>query len=197
MVKRSGLCVIDKNLQSIYCVRRKKRYPCKELESAIKRNNDARLSPSQPEHAASSSLFVEEYQIPRGRCSRNDESLLTRAIIEFIEETRQYFKQIELTNQVFQLKWYDDENLWEYTIHLAFASFESKNIVRVNEPHYMNLKLKFTKKFEPLDPIILPLVEYQQKVQERLYLYGDNNYLDFFDFINKHAAASTCSSVKA
>lgn len=113
----------------------------------------------------------------------SNESMLKDAIKEFIEETEIYFRKIEFTNNSFVLKWVDN-GLWEYTIFLAFADLSDDNIVFICDKHFMNLNLKFNKKYEPLVVQFLTLEDYVLKMHARLPLYGDNNYVAFFQFLS-------------
>lgn len=187
-IRRSGLCVIDPKSLQLFVVRRKRPYTC------LDRSNNPKASLKTNKKIP---FFVEEYQIPRGKCNGSQESLKNCAIREFIEETGFYFKSLEFLDTFFNLRWYDNGVEWKYTIFIAFASFAPKNMIRVKNVDFMKLKLKFTKNnFEPLIPQIMHLNVYFKKISERLHLYGENNYEFFLNFLINSLKTNKSSTEK-
>lgn len=162
---------------------------------------------STPTPAPAPPPFIEEIQVPRGRCEK-DETLLNCAIREFMEECGIYFKSIHFLTEAYRLQWEDiGYGQWEYKIFFGIASFNSNNIIRVTNhtwanPFRMpNLNTTTTttttslynnqrkrRRYEPIEPgnpETIPIVEYIGEIQKRLPLYGNNNYSQFLRLLER------------
>lgn len=153
----AGLCVLDVKRKKIIVLKRKIPY-----------------DGSVPDD---SGRFVEQISIPRGGALDN-ENLFRCAKREFFEETRFKLKSMEYLDETFNLYWCDPQSKkWEYTIFFAVASLKSKNIMKVRSLYTTSL---FT-------PTIMKITDYTSSITNILKLYGDNNYIEFTNFILKLA----------
>lgn len=168
--KRAGLFIID--LARQLTIINKRKYPYDKFMSAEGRNNKAKYS-----------IFAEEYQIPRGCCQGPDEEKNTQlgALREHEEETKIRFKRKTILPKPFRLMWHDPE-LWEYDIYFGFADFDGENVIRIDNI-YSKGPRRFSNRFEPLVPQVMPIYEYIRQIKMRLHLYGPNNYLEFIDHL--------------
>lgn len=161
-LKRVGLCVMDIQSQLICTLHRNKPYNSNPIQLL----NDNEY------------IFLEQIQLPRGKLKKG-EQFRDGAIREFKEETGIYFKTIKFLNETFKLYWFDDNQIWEYTIYFAIAKFTQMNIINIDLTYNKSIRHEMkTFKFK-----IMPILTYVEEIYKRLSLYGNNNYLFLLNYI--------------
>ncbi len=151
--------------------------------------------------AANADAFLEKIQIPRGNYEIGDKDLMSTAIREFSEETHCQNKYVYIYNKPFVLYWTDANSVWSYNIFIGCTddemmfSFESKTLKPLSlyvgnnkVSHFQCWTRPVAKESEDecgRNILVMSLndyIDYMKKVQLKYY-EGQNNYIDFFKYV--------------
>ncbi len=182
---RAGLVVFDKVKRNLVVLERELPYNSKKKERV--------------------DIFVEKFSIPRGEVKKFEDMKLG-AIREFIEEAKFFPKSITIKDDVFNLFWHDPKDtIWSYQIFFIECDLSYKNCINFDngkqqkkpsiDPDMLNsisklpIKLDLSNvKFSNMEKYstrVMDLESYISKMHKILPCYGENNYIEFFNFLKK------------